>query len=71
MQGANATNVVRVIARDGMLICGVNGRQVAQLPVPAELAGFRGFALAADVPIESTQMEAMATFRNLRYETFS
>ncbi len=70
-QGAGATNVVRVIARGGTLICGVNGQQLAQLPVPAELATFRGFALAADVPIESTLTEATATFRNLRYEPFA
>lgn len=66
--GANARNTPRVVVRAGMLICGVNGQQIAQLPVPAEVATFAAFALAADVLKESAQPEASATFRNLRYE---
>ena len=69
--GTNVTNTARVIARSGTLICGVNGRQVAQMPIPPDLAGFRGVALAADVPALSAGSEVTATFRNLRYEPFA
>jgi hypothetical protein len=53
------------------LTCGVNGQQVAQLPVPAELATFSAFALAANILPESTLSDASATFHNLRYEPLS
>ncbi len=65
---ADAVNIPRVSVRDGKLTCGVNGVEVAQLPVPAELASFKGFALAARVLAESGQPDASAIFRNLRYE---
>ncbi len=68
--GANALNTPRVVVRAGTLTCGVNGQQIAQLPVPAEVAAFNAFALAADVLKESAQPEASATFRTLRYEPF-
>ncbi len=66
--GANARNTPRIVVRAGTLICGVNGQQIAKLPIPAEVATFSAFALAADVLKESAQPEASATFRNLRYE---
>ena len=67
--GANAMNTPRIILRAGTLTCGVNGQQIAQLPVPAEVAAFSAFALAADIFKESTQSEASAIFRSLRYES--
>ena len=69
-RGANAMNTPRIVVRAGTLICGVNGQQIAQLPVPAEVATFNGFALAANVFNESPQPETSAIFRNLRYEPF-
>lgn len=67
----DAVNVPRVSVRAGKLNCAVNGQQVAQIPVPAELAGFSAFALAARVLTESGQRDASAIFRNLRYEPFT
>ncbi len=64
----DAVNIPRVSVRAGNLSCAVNGVAVAQLPVPAELASFRAFALAARVLSESSQRDASAIFRNLRYE---
>ena len=64
----DAFNLLRVTVQGGKLSCTVNGREVTQLPVPAELAKFSGFALAANVLSESTQPEASAIFRNLRYD---
>jgi len=64
----DAVNIPRVSVRAGTLSCAVNGFEVAQLPVPAELASFRAFALAARILTDSGQRDASAIFRNLRYE---
>ena len=64
----DAFNLLRITVQGGKLSCTVNGREVTQLPVPAELATFSGFALAANVLSESAQPEASAIFRNLRYD---
>lgn len=68
---ADAMNVLRVSVRAGKLRCAVNGQEVAQLTVPAELAGFSAFALAARVLTESSQRDASAIFRDLRYESIT
>ena len=64
----DAFNLLRITVQGGKLSCTVNGREVTQLPVPAELATFSGFALAANVLTESAQPDASAIFRNLRYD---
>lgn len=66
--GPDAMNTPRVMIRTNRLSCVVNGVEVAQLPVPAELAGFSAFALAARILTESADRDASAIFRNLRYE---
>ncbi|MGI8856159.1 MAG: serine/threonine-protein kinase [Thermomicrobiales bacterium] len=65
----DAFNLLRITVQAGKLSCTVNGREVTQLPVPAELAKFSGFALVANVLSESAQPEASAVFRNLRYDS--
>lgn len=65
--GPNATNTLHVEVRDGRIIGAVNGQQVVNVPLPASLRTFKGLALAARVLSESTQPEASAVFRDLRY----
>lgn len=68
--GPDAPNVLHVTVRNGTLIAGANGQRMVQMPVPAEVATFSAFALAANVITESLQQDATATFRNLHYEAF-